>query len=125
MNPYQYITKNPERSIQILGISFEQFKALSGAAISQEAEQRVAQEAEKRRINKKGAGSPKILTQEAENCLTIYNFKHAPTYEMLGMQFDISRTTANTIFHTWAKIIRNLLAASLMEECIDDDAINK
>lgn len=123
MNPYQYIIKNPKRSNSIIGISFAQFQSLSIAAINRELEQRVEQEQQKTRINKKGAGTPRKLAKEAEICLTLYYLKHTPTFEVLGLEFDVSKTTAHTIFHFWIEIIRYLLPASLMEEANTDGTV--
>jgi Helix-turn-helix of DDE superfamily endonuclease len=60
-------------------------------------------EREKKRINKKGGGRPKILTREEEICLCIFYLRNMPTFELLGMQFNISRTEANDTFNYWFK----------------------
>lgn len=39
-----------------------------------------------------------------------------PTFEVLGIQFEISKTEANDTFHKWLQILRKLLPASLLEE---------
>ena len=39
-----------------------------------------------------------------------------PIFEMLGMMFEVSRTTANDLFHHWIPILQELLPASLLEE---------
>ncbi len=39
-----------------------------------------------------------------------------PIFEVLGMMFDVSRTTANDTFHYWLSILRDLLPSSLLEE---------
>ena len=39
-----------------------------------------------------------------------------PIFEMLGMMFEVSRTTANDLFHHWMPILQELLPASLLEE---------
>lgn len=116
MNPHQYIIEYPERTLSVLGITFEQLNALIGAATHREAQLRADQEKHKKRVNQKGAGSRRALTVNEEICLTLYYFKQAPTFEVLGMQFAVSRTTANDLFHYWINIIRDLLPASLIEE---------
>jgi hypothetical protein len=42
---------------------------------------------------------------------------------MLGLQFGVSRTTANDIFHNWIPIIQDLLTASLIEAASDLDML--
>ncbi len=39
-----------------------------------------------------------------------------PIFEVLGMIFDVSRTSSNDIFHHWLSILRDLLPSSLLEE---------
>ena len=115
MHSYQYITQYPERTISILGMTLEQFNDLAQRAIEQASEQQAEQEKEKQRVNKKGAGRPKSLSSIEEICLTLFYLRQTAIFEVLGMQFDISNTTANDRFHDWLKILRELLPASLLE----------
>ena len=39
-----------------------------------------------------------------------------PIFEVLGMMFEVSGTTANDIFHYWLPIFQDLLPSSLLEE---------
>ena len=39
-----------------------------------------------------------------------------PIFEVLGMIFEVGRTTANDTFHYWLSILRDLLPSSLLEE---------
>ena len=39
-----------------------------------------------------------------------------PIFEVLGIMFEVSRTTANDIFHYWLPILRDVLPSSLLEE---------
>ena len=118
MNPYQYITQHPDRTISILGITFEQFSELSKQLIDREQEYRDQQEQQKQRVNQKGAGSPKSLSSMEEICMTLFYLNEPCKFEVLGMHFDVSKTTANDRFHYWLKFIRSLLPASLVEEAL-------
>lgn len=40
---------------------------------------------------------------------------------MLGIQFGVSETTANEIFHSWSELLRELLPASLLEQVKKND----
>ena len=75
-------------------------------------------EAEKRkiRINKKGAGRSKNLSADVEIYLTLFYLRHMPIFEVLGMMFEVCKTSANDIFHYWLPILRDLLPCSLLEE---------
>ena len=115
-NPLHYIREYPERTRQILGISDLQFEALLSQAQRKAEKLEWEKEQEKKRINRKGGGRPKILTSEEEVCLCIFYLRHLPTFEVLGMQFDISKTEANDTFNYWLKIVREILPASLIEQ---------
>jgi hypothetical protein len=52
-NPLQYIEKRPEETKEILGIEYQQWLALVEVAKIEEERIRLAQEAQKIRINKK------------------------------------------------------------------------
>ncbi len=114
-NPLKYIENYPERTKQIIGINYQQWSALVELAKVEEERLRVVHEQQKVRINKKGGGRPKILSQEEEVCLCIFYLRHLPTFEILGLQFNISKTEANDTFNYWIKILRKLLPSSLME----------
>jgi DDE superfamily endonuclease/Helix-turn-helix of DDE superfamily endonuclease len=119
-NPLQYIEKHPERTKEILGIDYKQWLALVEVAGIEEERIKLAQEQQKVRINKKGGGRPKKLKREEEICLCVFYLRNLPTFQILGMQFNISKTEANDTFNYWAKIIRRILPASLMEEAKKD-----
>jgi DDE superfamily endonuclease/Helix-turn-helix of DDE superfamily endonuclease len=119
-NPLKYIENHPERTKQIIGINYQQWSALVELAKVEEEKSRVAREQQKIRINKKGGGRPKILSREEEVCLCIFYLRHLPTFEILGLQFNISKTEANDTFNYWIKILRKLLPSSLMDEARKD-----
>jgi DDE superfamily endonuclease/Helix-turn-helix of DDE superfamily endonuclease len=120
-NPLHYIHKYPDRTRTILGISAEQFEALLRQAESEAEKLEWEQEQTKNRINKKGGGRPKILTRKEEVCLCIFYLRNLPTFEVLGMQFNVSKTEANDTFNYWLKIIRKILPSSLMEQSEKDE----
>ena len=39
-----------------------------------------------------------------------------PTFQILGIHFDVSESTANNIFHYWINILQELLPCSLLEQ---------
>ena len=65
------------------------------------------------RINAQGGGRKPILTPEEEIGLCLFYLRQMPTFEILGIQFGISKTEANDTFHQWLQILRKLLPASL------------
>jgi DDE superfamily endonuclease/Helix-turn-helix of DDE superfamily endonuclease len=120
-NPLQYINKYPQRTRELLGISAEQFGDLVNQAKIEQKKIESEQEQNKKRINKKGGGRPKLLRIEEELCLCVFYLRHLPTFEVLGMQFGISRTEANDTFNYWLKQIRKILPSSLIEQSKKDE----
>ncbi len=115
-NPVDYIEKYPERTIRILGINYQQWKKLTAKAIAYDEQQQQKLESSKIRVNAKGGGRKPILTQEEEIGLCLFYLRQMPTFEILGIQFGISKTEANDTFHKWLLILRKLLPASLLEQ---------
>ncbi|NES71508.1 MAG: transposase, partial [Okeania sp. SIO2D1] len=54
-------------------------------------------------------------------CLCLFYLRQKPTFEVLGLLFDVSRTKANNTFNYWVEIIREILPASQIEEVEDDE----
>lgn len=46
--------------------------------------------------------------------------RQKPIFEILGLLFDISKTSANDAFNYWVDILREILPASQMEEVAGD-----
>jgi Helix-turn-helix of DDE superfamily endonuclease len=122
-NPVDYIEKYPERTTSILGINYQQWQKLTieaiaklavGIAYNQQQQQKL--EKSKIRINAQGAGRKAILTPSEEIGLCLFYLRQMPTFEVLGIQFEISKRQANDIFHKWLQILRKLLPASLLEQ---------
>lgn len=115
-NPLDYIEQYPERTKRLLGIDYQQWQQLTKNAIAYEQEQQNILEKNKVRINAQGGGRNPILSKESEICLCLFYLRQMPTFEVLGIQFEISKTEANDTFHKWLPMLRKLLPASLLEE---------
>ncbi|MGB3509630.1 MAG: transposase family protein [Microcoleaceae cyanobacterium] len=48
--------------------------------------------------------------------LTLTYLRHLTTFQLLGIQFGVSETTANDTLNYWWPIIGNLLPQSLLEQ---------
>jgi transcription elongation GreA/GreB family factor len=121
-NPLDYIRKYPHRTKRVLGIDYQQFLQLLEQAELKYAQQQAEQEQQKRRVNAKGGGRKPILSVAEEVCLCLFYLRHYPTFEILGLQFGISKTEANDTVHQWLKILRVLLPASLLETVASQDS---
>jgi hypothetical protein len=114
-NPLEHIRKHPKLAKQMIGLTLPQLEQLIKRAIAREHQLKREAEREKIRVNQKGAGRPKNLSQEEEVYLSLFYLRQMPIFEVLGMMFDVSRTTANDLFHYWLPILRDFLPSSLLE----------
>ncbi|KOP23052.1 hypothetical protein AMR41_28190 [Hapalosiphon sp. MRB220] len=121
-NPLDYIQEYPHRTKQILGITFAQFQDLLTQAERQHNNLQSEIESNKVRVNEKGGGRKPKLKIDEEVCLCLFYLRQMPTFEMLGLQFGISKTRANDTFHYWLKILRKILPASLLEQVEKNDS---
>lgn len=115
-NPLHYIHTYPLRTKHILGISYDQFLLLVQQAKLINQEQLALVERNKVRVNAPGGGRKPKLTLEESVCLCLFYLRQMPTFEILGMYFDVSKTEANDTFHYWIKIFRVILPSSLLEQ---------
>lgn len=115
-NPLDYIHKYPLRTKRVLGIDYLQFLQLLEQANLKHYQHQNEVEKQKVRVNVKGGGRKPILSVAEEICLCLFYLRHYPTFEILGLHFDISKTEANDTVHYWLKLLRGLLPASLIEE---------
>lgn len=111
-----YLDKNPQQAKRLLGMEYEQLIKLIQAAELLEQERRQEQEKAKIRLIKAGGGRHQKLSVEEQILLTLIYLHQMPTFQMLGLQFEVSESTANDIFHNKIKILRELLPASLVEQ---------
>ncbi|MGK7872587.1 MAG: transposase family protein, partial [Xenococcaceae cyanobacterium] len=70
----------------------------------------------KTRLIKSGGGRKSILNTEEQIILTLYYLQNHPTFEILGITFNVSESTANNIFHYWIDILNKILPSSLLEQ---------
>ncbi|WP_315874326.1 MULTISPECIES: transposase family protein [Leptolyngbya] len=81
-----------------------------------EAESIAQQNSRKIRVNAAGAGRPTTLSAETEILLCLYYLRHYPTFEILGLTFEVSSSQAHAVMHYWVQFLRQALPASLFEE---------
>jgi hypothetical protein len=112
----EYIYNHPNQTKRIIGISYEQLIKLIENAQKIEAEVRYRKAVCENRLIKVGGGRKKILGSESEILLTLYYLHNIPTFQLLAINFGVSESTANNIFHYWVDIFREFLPASLLEQ---------
>lgn len=115
-NPLHYIEEYPHRTKQILGITDVQFRDLLAQAEIHHNRIQAEIESKKIRINHQGGGRKPKLKIKEEVCLCIFYLRQMPTFEILALNFGVSKTEANDTFHYWLRILRNILPASIFEQ---------
>ncbi|NES66955.1 MAG: transposase family protein [Okeania sp. SIO2D1] len=111
-----YIYNHPNQTKIIIGISYEQLIKLIENAQKIEAEVRYRKAVGENRLIKVVGGRKKILSSESEILLTLYYLHNILTFQLLAINFGVSESTANNIFHYWVDIFRGFLPASLLEQ---------
>jgi hypothetical protein len=112
----EYITNNPQETKRLIGIDYDLLQQLITQAVALEEQNIVLNEKGKIRIIKPGGGRKPKLSATEQILLTLVYLHHLPTFQMLGVQFGVSESTAHNLFHYWSNILRELLPASLLEQ---------
>lgn len=120
-----YIEKHPQEAQRLVGLNYDQFKQLIKQAINLHTQTQSEVELRKTRIIKKGGGRKTKLSLEEQILLTLIYLRQFTTFQLLGIQFDVSETTANDTFNYWVPILGKLLPPSLLEQVKKTQMITK
>jgi len=120
-SPLARIKSNPQESKRLIGIKYEDFIKLVSLAEQRHLEKQAVIEKNKVRLIASGGGRKPEMTSESGVCLCLVYLRQKPTFEILGLLFDVSRTKANNTFNYWIEILRDILPASQLEEVKDDN----
>jgi len=115
-NIIEYLNNNPEESQRLVGIEHQQLNQLIEKAINLHKQKKALAESNQVRIIKSGGGRPPKLTLESEIILTLIYLRHLTTFQLLGIQFGVSETTANDKFNYWLPILGEILPPSLISQ---------
>jgi len=119
-SPLQRIESHPHESKRLIGIEYDQFLSLVALASERHLQKQAEFEKTKVRINAKGGGRKAEISSREGICLCLVYLRQKPIFEILGLLFDISKTSANDAFNYWVDILREILPASQMEEVAGD-----
>jgi len=119
-SPLARIESHPQSAKRLIGIDYEQFMALVALAEKRYLEKLAEIEKRKVRIIARGGGRKPEISPKSGVCLCLVYLRQKPTFEILGLLFDISKTKANDAFNYWVEILRDILPASQMEEVEKD-----
>ena len=111
-----YIKKNPEQTQRLVGLKYEQLEQLIKQVFTLKTQKQQEVEAQKTRIISKGGGRKAKLSAEEQILLTLIYLRHLTTFQLLGIQFGVSESTANDTFNYWLPLLQALLPSSLLEQ---------
>lgn len=115
-NIINHIEENPQETQRLLGLKYDQLQQLIQNAERLHQEKQALLEEKKIRIIAGGGGRKHKLSNQEQIILTLVYLRHLTTFQLLGIQFGVSESTANDTFNYWLPILRELLPASLIEQ---------
>lgn len=118
---WKYIKQHPQEVKRLLGISYEQLEQLIEQVKILNQIKQESLEQHKTRIIKPGGGKPAKLSIEEQIILTIIYLRHHLTFQLLGLMFHVSESTAHNLFNYWQDLLREGLPASLLEQIKKQD----
>lgn len=112
----KHIEENKKETKRLIGLEYEQLQQLIQNAERLHQEKQELLESKKVRIIASGGGRKPKLSIKEEIILTLVYLRHLTTFQLLGIQFGVSESTANDTFNSWLPILQELLPSSLIEE---------
>ena len=111
-----YIKNHHRETQRLIGLNHEQLEQLSEQATALQSEKQQEIEAKKFRIINQGGGRKVKLSIEDQILLTLMYLRHLTTFQLLGIFFEVSESTANDTFNYWLPLLQELLPSSLLEQ---------
>jgi len=111
-----HIEEHPQETQRLIGLDYEQLQQLIQNAERLHHEKQVLLESKKIRIIAGGGGRKPKLSLREQILLTLVYLRHMTTFQLLGIQFGVSESTANDTFNYWLPQLRELLPCSLLEQ---------
>lgn len=111
-----YIKNNPQETQRLVGVKYEQLEQLIKQAIALHTQKQQEVEAQKTRIINKGGGRKVKLSTAEQILLTLVYLRQLTTFQLLGIQFGVSESTANDTFNYWFPLLQEILPSSLLEQ---------
>ena len=111
-----HIEEHPQETQRLIGLDYEQLQQLIQNAERLHHEKQALLESKKVRIIAGGGGRKPNLSLGEQIILTLVYLRHMTTFQLLGIQFGVSESTANDTFNNWLPKLRELLPCSLLEQ---------
>lgn len=122
---FEQIQNKPQDAQRLVGVKYEQLQQLLEQAIELHNQKQTLSKSKKVRIIAAGGGRKVKLLLEEQIILTLVYLRHLTTFQLLGIQFGVSETTANDTFNYWFPLLGELLPPSLLEQVKKKPMITK
>lgn len=96
-----HIEENHKETQRLIGLAYEELQQLLPNAERLHHEKQALLEAKKVRIIAGGGGRKPKLSLPEQIILTLVYLRHMTTFQLLGIQFGVSESTANDTFNYW------------------------
>ncbi|MGB7442849.1 MAG: transposase family protein [Coleofasciculaceae cyanobacterium] len=113
---WEYLQRNHKQAKRLVGISYEQLIQLMEQAKLLHEQKLSERERNKTRLISAGGGKKSQLVLEEQIILTLIYLRHHLSFQILGLLFQVSESTAHNIFNYWQGLLRESLPASLLEQ---------
>lgn len=111
-----YIENNPQEAQRLISLGYTELQKLLQNAEQLHQQKQALLESKKIRIISSGGGRKPKLSIKEQIILTLVYLRHMTTFQLLGIQFGVSESTANDTFNYWLPILQELLPSSLIEQ---------
>ncbi|WLT37386.1 transposase family protein [Synechocystis sp. B12] len=111
-----YINKYTKETKRLLGIDYTHLQLLieQGKILHKREQEKL--EKKKTRLNRAGGGNNPKLSTEMQIILTLVYLRHNISFQLLGLMFEVSESTAHNIFTYWQQLFGDELPPSLLEQ---------
>ncbi len=110
-----YIQDHSQEIKRLLGLERQQFLGLIAYGKLLKENQNKEIEKSKTRLIKKGGGNKAKLSKEEQIILMLVYLRHYLSFQLLGIMFKISESSAHNIFNYWQSLFEGNLPASLFD----------
>jgi DDE superfamily endonuclease/Helix-turn-helix of DDE superfamily endonuclease len=117
-----HIEENPQDTQRLIGLGYPELQQLIQNAERLHDSKQAVLESQKTRIIEKGGGRKSKMSVPEQIILTLVYLRHLTTFQLLGIQFGVSESTANSTFNYWLPLLRELLPSSLLEQVKKNDS---
>ena len=115
---WSYIQKYPKQTKRLLGIDPSAIRAIDWAWANFFIVRKIRKKLRKQkiRINQPGSGTHPKLSEAEQIVLMLVYLRHNLSFQLLGLVFQVSESTAHNIFTYWQKLFEGELPPSLLEQ---------